>query len=220
MGSNIGPPPACGTFFLLPPHIPRPGVVDAQRRSIPFMTLSSDQTIVATTDNLTMANLNLPVVVFLIVLLTQLVTWVGKTVLQELAFGIYTRLFLAGTQKSQKRIRAQVLQDKAELGKTSSQDEFSKWAKLKRKVDKGLADLEKTSACTWMNVVGADDRQLALLGPIVVRAPLLDAHLGGHDRRVLLPRVVVPPRARVLGPGRLGARACLVAPRLPWRPEG
>ncbi|BEI81613.1 hypothetical protein CcaverHIS002_0207730 [Cutaneotrichosporon cavernicola] len=92
-----------------------------------------------------MANLNLPVVVFLFVLLTQLVAWVGKTALQELAFGLYTRLFLAGSEKAQKRLRAQVLQDKAELSKTSSQDEFAKWAKLKRKVDKGLADLEKTN---------------------------------------------------------------------------
>lgn len=92
-----------------------------------------------------MANLNLPVVVFLIVLLTQLVAWVGKTVLQELAFGVYARLFLGGSEKAQKRLRAQVMHDKAELAKTSSQDEFAKWAKLKRKVDKGLADLEKTS---------------------------------------------------------------------------
>jgi len=35
--------------------------------------------------------------------------------------------------------------DKAELGKTSSQDEFAKWARLRRKVDKSLADLEKIS---------------------------------------------------------------------------
>jgi len=41
-----------------------------------------------------------------------------------------------------------VLQDKADLSKTSSQDEFAKWAKLKRKVDKGLADLEKLSELT------------------------------------------------------------------------
>ncbi|CAK9783905.1 unnamed protein product [Cutaneotrichosporon oleaginosum] len=92
-----------------------------------------------------MADLNLPVVVFLIVLLTQLVAWVGKTALQEFAFGAYTRFFLAGTQSRQKRLRAQVLQDKAELAKTSSQDEFAKWAKLRRKVDKGLADLETTN---------------------------------------------------------------------------
>lgn len=31
------------------------------------------------------------------------------------------------------------------MGRTSSQDEFAKWAKLRRKLDKGLADLEKTN---------------------------------------------------------------------------
>ncbi|GMK54109.1 hypothetical protein CspeluHIS016_0106950 [Cutaneotrichosporon spelunceum] len=92
-----------------------------------------------------MANLNLPVVVFLFVLLAQIITWVGKTALQELAFSFYTRVFLSSSQKTQKRLRSQVLQDKAELNKTSSQDEFAKWAKLKRRVDKSLDDLEKTN---------------------------------------------------------------------------
>ena len=38
-----------------------------------------------------------------------------------------------------------MLKDKAELARTSSQDEFAKWARLRRKVDKSLADLEKIS---------------------------------------------------------------------------
>ena len=58
------------------------------------------------------------------------------------AFGIYSRIFLAATTAKQRALRKQVLEDKAELSRTSSQDEFAKWAKLKRKVDKGLADLE------------------------------------------------------------------------------
>lgn len=33
----------------------------------------------------------------------------------------------------------------AELKATSAQDEFSKWAKLRRKVDKAVADLEALS---------------------------------------------------------------------------
>lgn len=92
-----------------------------------------------------MASPNLPVVVFFVVLLTQIITWVGKTVLQEIAFAAYARAVLGKVQKAQRRLRKQVLEDKAELSKTSSQDEFSKWAKLKRKVDKGLAELEATS---------------------------------------------------------------------------
>ncbi|WVN86188.1 uncharacterized protein L203_101349 [Cryptococcus depauperatus CBS 7841] len=86
---------------------------------------------------------NLAVLVFLIVLLTQVISWIGHSAVQELAFLVYYRICLSGTASAQNNIRKQVLEDKAELGKTSSQDEFAKWAKLKRKLDKGLADLEK-----------------------------------------------------------------------------
>lgn len=92
-----------------------------------------------------MADPNLAVLIFLIVLLTQVVAWIGKSVLQEAAFSLYSSVFLGKAQRDQKRLRKQVLEDKAELGKTSSQDEFAKWAKIRRRVDKGLADLEKTS---------------------------------------------------------------------------
>ncbi|RSH82298.1 GET complex subunit get1 [Saitozyma podzolica] len=90
-----------------------------------------------------MVDLNLALLIFLVVFLTQLVAWVGKSVLQELAFSAYSRFFLSGYSSKQRSLRKQVLEDKAELARTSSQDEFAKWAKLKRKVDKGLADLEK-----------------------------------------------------------------------------
>lgn len=46
----------------------------------------------------------------------------------------------------QRSLKTEILQTKAELLQTSSQDQFAKWAKLKRKVDKGLQDLEKISA--------------------------------------------------------------------------
>lgn len=93
----------------------------------------------------TMADPNLAVLIFLLVLLTQVVAWIGKSVLQEVASAAYTRAFLGNVAKEQRRLRKQVLDDKAELGRTSSQDEFAKWAKLRRKVDKGLADLERSS---------------------------------------------------------------------------
>ena len=63
------------------------------------------------------------------------------------AFSAYSRVFLSSSAAKQRTLRKQVLEDKAQLAKTSSQDEFAKWAKLRRKVDKGLADLEKTSEC-------------------------------------------------------------------------
>ena len=62
------------------------------------------------------------------------------------AFAVYQRIFYGSVSSSQRKLKKQILVDKAELLKTSSQDEFAKWAKLRRKVDKGLADLEKLSA--------------------------------------------------------------------------
>ncbi|OCF32693.1 protein GET1 [Kwoniella heveanensis CBS 569] len=86
---------------------------------------------------------SLAVLILLVVTFTQIVSWVGQTVLQELAFSLYSKVFLSSTASKQSTLRKQVLEDKAELGRTSSQDEFAKWAKIKRRVDKGLADLEK-----------------------------------------------------------------------------
>ncbi|KAG6897779.1 GET complex subunit get1 [Termitomyces sp. T32_za158] len=42
--------------------------------------------------------------------------------------------------------RKEVLNTKAELLKTSAQDQFAKWAKLRRNVDKGIAELEKLNS--------------------------------------------------------------------------
>lgn len=43
-------------------------------------------------------------------------------------------------------MRKEIYAAKQQLAATSSQDEFAKWAKLKRKIDKGLSDLEKVNA--------------------------------------------------------------------------
>ena len=45
----------------------------------------------------------------------------------------------------QRQLKAELLATKKELMQTSAQDQFAKWAKLRRSVDKGLAELEKLS---------------------------------------------------------------------------
>ena len=45
----------------------------------------------------------------------------------------------------QRQLKSEILLKKAELLQTSAQDQFAKWAKLRRSVDKGLADLDKLS---------------------------------------------------------------------------
>ena len=49
----------------------------------------------------------------------------------------------------QRALKSEILLNKKELLQTSAQDQFAKWAKLRRSVDKGLADLEKLSACMY-----------------------------------------------------------------------
>jgi hypothetical protein len=45
----------------------------------------------------------------------------------------------------QRQLQAELLTTKKELLQTSAQDQFAKWAKLRRSVDKGIAELEKLS---------------------------------------------------------------------------
>lgn len=46
---------------------------------------------------------------------------------------------------SQKALQREVVASRAQLRATSSQDEFARWAKLRRTLDKKVADLEKLS---------------------------------------------------------------------------
>lgn len=48
----------------------------------------------------------------------------------------------------QKDLKRELFETRQQLAQTSSQDQFAKWAKLKRKVDKTLADLEAISEPT------------------------------------------------------------------------
>lgn len=60
---------------------------------------------------------------------------------------IYLRIFHSRTLRRQRELKAEIFANKQDLAKTSSQDEFSKWARLRRKVDKGLQELEAVSEC-------------------------------------------------------------------------
>jgi len=101
----------------------------------------------------------------LIVVLTESVSWIGKAriasvvslmslliILERLTLLDFQANYLRSSvapsalHKKQKAMRKQILASKAELTSTSSQDEFAKWAKLRRKVDKEVADLESISA--------------------------------------------------------------------------
>ncbi|KAF8893534.1 CHD5-like protein-domain-containing protein [Infundibulicybe gibba] len=81
--------------------------------------------------------------IFALVFFTQLISWIGQSVLLEWAYALYLRVFNSSAAARQRTLKTEILSKKAELLKTSAQDQFAKWAKLRRSVDKGLADLEK-----------------------------------------------------------------------------
>jgi hypothetical protein len=63
----------------------------------------------------------------------------------EQVYELYLRVFYSKKIREQKELKATLLATKSELMQTSSQDQFAKWAKLKRKIDKGFTDLETLS---------------------------------------------------------------------------
>ncbi|GAA5903632.1 hypothetical protein JCM6882_003006 [Rhodosporidiobolus microsporus] len=80
---------------------------------------------------------------FLSALFIQLIDWIGSDVLANL---LYTPF--APTSRATKDKKAEILALRAELAATSSQDEFSKWARLRRKLDKAVQELEVANAST------------------------------------------------------------------------
>jgi len=90
--------------------------------------------------------MSLILAIFALVFVTQLISWIGQGVLLELVYALYLRVFHSSTDAKLRSLKKDVLETKAELLKTSAQDQFAKWAKLRRSVDKGLADLEKLNS--------------------------------------------------------------------------
>ncbi|KAJ1032144.1 hypothetical protein NDA18_001642 [Ustilago nuda] len=88
-----------------------------------------------------------PALVILIsVVAVQSIAALGKDRLQDILWYCYVAVFHRSTLSTQRSLRRQILTDKRDLAATSSQDQFAKWAKLRRRVDKGLVDLEKANA--------------------------------------------------------------------------
>ncbi|KAI0949153.1 GET complex subunit get1 [Taiwanofungus camphoratus] len=81
--------------------------------------------------------------IFVLVFTTELISWIGKSVLLEFVYAMYLRIFYFSAVARQRKLKSEILLNKKELLQTSAQDQFAKWAKLRRSVDKGLADLEK-----------------------------------------------------------------------------
>jgi len=88
------------------------------------------------------------VIVFFLQLAIHLVNTVGASTINSLLWNLYNR-FPTPTSKTvaeQRVLKKQFMKIRQEMNATSSQDEFAKWAKLRRQHDKVLEQLEKSKA--------------------------------------------------------------------------
>ncbi|RKF56578.1 Protein get1 [Golovinomyces cichoracearum] len=88
--------------------------------------------------------LSLLLITFLIQLTIQIINTVGVSAINSTLWKIWNKL-LPSTSESlaeNRKLRIQVLKLREELNSTSSQDEFAKWARLRRVHDKAVEKLE------------------------------------------------------------------------------
>ncbi|KAI9849578.1 MAG: GET complex subunit get1 [Thelocarpon superellum] len=85
--------------------------------------------------------------VFVLQIVISVVNTIGVSTLNSLLWFLFTRIPTPTSKAvlSQRKLQREFLRQRAELNGISSQDQFAKWAKLRRQHDKTVADLEKTS---------------------------------------------------------------------------
>ncbi|GAA5864295.1 hypothetical protein JCM3774_002742 [Rhodotorula dairenensis] len=74
-------------------------------------------------------------------LVVEIIGWIGS---DRIAAVVYAPF--APASNAQKQQKQDILKLRAELAATSSQDEFSKWARLRRKLDKAVQDLDASNS--------------------------------------------------------------------------
>ncbi|CZR59635.1 probable Protein get1 [Phialocephala subalpina] len=89
-------------------------------------------------------------VVFVLQLAIHLVNTIGASTINSLLWVLYTRLLPSSSKASEEQteLKSQFMKVRKELNATSSQDEFAKWAKLRRQHDKLVEQLEKNKSST------------------------------------------------------------------------
>ncbi|KAG5520164.1 hypothetical protein PMAC_001241 [Pneumocystis sp. 'macacae'] len=86
---------------------------------------------------------------FIIVIMSNFISALGINVISSLIYTIFSNfipLTLSSVIKKHRSLQRSAFQTKKDLSNTSSVDEFAKWARLKRKYDKEVSEIEKISA--------------------------------------------------------------------------
>ncbi|MCJ1468637.1 GET complex subunit get1 [Pseudocyphellaria aurata] len=91
---------------------------------------------------------SLLVIVFLLQLLIHLINTLGAPAINNLLWAIYRKISPAinASVTSLPKLRAEVFRLSQEMNSTSSQDEFAKWAKLRRQHDKAVAHYDEQAS--------------------------------------------------------------------------
>ena len=114
-------------------------------------------------------------------------------------YALYLRLFYSATVTKQRTLKSEILLNKKELLQTSAQDQFAKWAKLRRSVDKGLADLEKLSEYLIASLAHRITLQRTCGHPPTTVFSHLSIMLSlGHPNGTLTLPLSLPPRRRAI----------------------
>lgn len=116
--------------------------------------------------------ISLIAVVFVIELILYLISTAGSKTINDLLWQAYCRTGFgpSKTFSEQMQLRKEVVNLKREMSSISAQDEFSKWAKVRRKHDKILEDHDKKSMSAHSyHYTHIDDLQLL---PFPVPNPL------------------------------------------------
>ncbi|KAF6814932.1 CHD5 domain-containing protein [Colletotrichum sojae] len=89
---------------------------------------------------------SLLVIIFVLEVVSHLVNTIGATTINNLLWTLlnYLPVSTAKNARQHRQLQAEFLKTRKELNATSSQDEFAKWAKLRRTHDKLLDQLEKS----------------------------------------------------------------------------
>jgi len=86
--------------------------------------------------------------IFLFQLVLLLIENLGAQTINDILYFLYTRITFSKTSpasKDEARLRKEIVKVKAEMTATSAQDDFAKWAKLRRQFDKLTNEYQKYS---------------------------------------------------------------------------
>lgn len=85
-------------------------------------------------------------IILAVVAAVHIVNLIGRPNIEAALLPFYLRLFYSQQAAQQRALKKDLYNTRQQLNLTSSQDEFAKWAKLRRSVDKIVAQLERVNS--------------------------------------------------------------------------